>query len=106
MNSGKIVADGWTGRDGDIEGSTRGPRGPKKTKIRYFKIGLKEMYVFLFLIPFGFVDSPPFDLKSALYAKQSLLLGNRLNVNSSRAANTHPDISDISKVLPSHLMKN
>ena len=30
MNSGKIVADGWTGRDGDIEGSTRGPRGPKK----------------------------------------------------------------------------
>ena len=28
MNSGKIVAgrDGWTG----IEGSTRGPRGPKK----------------------------------------------------------------------------
>ena len=30
MNSGKIVADG-TGRDGwRIEGSTRGPRGPKK----------------------------------------------------------------------------
>ena len=31
MNSGKIVADG-TGRDGTggkIEGSTRGPRGPK-----------------------------------------------------------------------------
>ena len=27
MNSGKIVADGWTGRN--IEGSTRGPRGPK-----------------------------------------------------------------------------
>ena len=25
MNSGKIGADGWTG----IEGSTRGPRGPK-----------------------------------------------------------------------------
>ena len=33
MNSEKIVADGWTGRDGKIEGSTRGPRGPKnKTK--------------------------------------------------------------------------
>ena len=47
-------------------------------------MGLTEMYVFLFLIPFGFVDSPPFDLKSALYAKQSLLLGNRLNVNSSK----------------------
>ena len=32
MNSGKIVAGGWTGRDGtgEIEGSTRGPRGPKK----------------------------------------------------------------------------
>ena len=32
MNSGKIVAgrDGWTGRDGEIEGSTIGPRGPKK----------------------------------------------------------------------------
>ena len=28
MNSGKIVADG---RDGRIEGSTRGPRGPKKS---------------------------------------------------------------------------
>ena len=31
MNSGKIVAgrvDGWT--EGEIEGSTRGPRGPKK----------------------------------------------------------------------------
>ena len=31
MNSGKIVADGWTGRL-DIEGSTRGPRGPKKAQ--------------------------------------------------------------------------
>ena len=31
MNSGKIVADETGGRDGDIEGSTRGPRGPKKT---------------------------------------------------------------------------
>ena len=33
MNSGKIVAgrDGTSGRtDGEIEGSTRGPRGPKK----------------------------------------------------------------------------
>ena len=29
MNSGKIVADGWTGGRG-FEGSTRGPRGPKK----------------------------------------------------------------------------
>ena len=30
MKSGKIVADGRTGRvDGKIEGSTRGPRGPK-----------------------------------------------------------------------------
>ena len=27
MNSGKIGADGWTG--GEIEGSTRGPRGPE-----------------------------------------------------------------------------
>ena len=34
MNSGKIVADGWTGGrvDGEIKGSTRGPRGPKKQK--------------------------------------------------------------------------
>ena len=31
MNSGKIVADGWTGGRG-FEGSTRGPRGPKKKK--------------------------------------------------------------------------
>ena len=30
MNSGKIVAGGWTDGTGDIEGSTRGPRGPKK----------------------------------------------------------------------------
>ena len=29
MNSGKIVAGGWTDGTGDIEGSTRGPRGPK-----------------------------------------------------------------------------
>lgn len=56
----------------------------KMTKVKYFKMGLKEMYVPIFLIPFGFVNSPPFDLKSALYAKQSLLLGNRLNVNSSK----------------------
>ena len=28
MNSGKIVADGWTGGRTD-EGSIRGPRGPK-----------------------------------------------------------------------------
>ena len=31
MNSGKIVADGWTGGRG-FEGSTRGPRGPKNSK--------------------------------------------------------------------------
>ena len=31
MNSGKIVAGGWTDGTGDIEGSTRGPRGPKKS---------------------------------------------------------------------------
>ena len=30
MNSGKIVAGGWTDGTGEIEGSTRGPRGPKK----------------------------------------------------------------------------
>ena len=30
MNSGKIVADGRDGTGGKIEGSTRGPRGPKK----------------------------------------------------------------------------
>ena len=31
MNSGKIGADGTGGRDGTgIEGSIRGPRGPKK----------------------------------------------------------------------------
>ena len=30
MNSGKIVADGTGGTGGKIEGSTRGPRGPKK----------------------------------------------------------------------------
>ena len=29
MNSGKIVADGRDGTGGKIEGSTRGPRGPK-----------------------------------------------------------------------------
>ena len=33
MNSGKIVADGWT--DGKIEGSTRGSRGPKKFALGY-----------------------------------------------------------------------
>ena len=39
MNSGKIVADGRTGRvDGKIEGSTRGPRGPKKPQ--NMKVGL------------------------------------------------------------------
>ena len=38
MNSGKIGADGWTGRvDGwRIEGSTRGPRGPKKACTQTF----------------------------------------------------------------------
>ena len=30
INSGKIVADGRMGGRVDIEGSTRGPRGPKK----------------------------------------------------------------------------
>ena len=36
MNSGKIVADGRDGTGGKFEGSTRGPRGPKKmTIIRY-----------------------------------------------------------------------
>ena len=38
MNSGKIVADG-TGRvDGDIEGSTRGPRGPKNPTFDFVPI--------------------------------------------------------------------
>ena len=42
MNSGKIVADGWTGRDGwKIEGSTRGPRGPKK---QMQKSSIKAIY--------------------------------------------------------------
>ena len=31
MNSGKIVADGRDGTGGKFEGSTRGPRGPKKS---------------------------------------------------------------------------
>ena len=41
MNSGKIGADGWTGRDGtgEIEGSTRGPRGPKKENCTLANIG-------------------------------------------------------------------
>ena len=30
MSSGKIVADGRDGTGGKFEGSTRGPRGPKK----------------------------------------------------------------------------
>ena len=33
MNSGKIVADGRDGTGGKFEGSTRGPRGPKKDKV-------------------------------------------------------------------------
>ena len=36
MNSGKIVADGTGGRG--FEGSTRGPRGPKKLKQNDFSI--------------------------------------------------------------------
>ena len=31
MNSGKIVADGRDGTGGKIEGTTRGPRGPKNS---------------------------------------------------------------------------
>ena len=38
MNSGKIVADGWTGGRG-FEGSTRGPRGPKKLIDKHLKDG-------------------------------------------------------------------
>ena len=39
MNSGKIVADGRTGRvDGKIEGSTRGPRGPKNICCTFFSV--------------------------------------------------------------------
>ena len=30
--------DGWTGRDGKIEGSTRGPRGPKKSRRKYLPL--------------------------------------------------------------------
>ena len=33
MNSEKIGADGWTGGRTEIEGSIRGPRGPKNTLI-------------------------------------------------------------------------
>ena len=35
MNSGKIVADGREGTGGKIEGSTRGPRGPKNLAFKY-----------------------------------------------------------------------
>ena len=50
MNSGKIVADGWTGRDGwRIEGSTRGPRGPKnggsKVKVSYCCLVIYELNI-------------------------------------------------------------
>ena len=44
MNSGKIVADGRDGTGGKFEGSTRGPRGPKKQMLlsrrlrSYFKL--------------------------------------------------------------------
>ena len=34
MNSGKIVADGTGGRV-DIEGSTRGPRGPNNKEVSH-----------------------------------------------------------------------
>ena len=65
MNSGKIVADGWTGGRG-FEGSTRGPRGPKKdqTKQRqrlkktekkycsvYAKMILKGFFTFVWFKP-------------------------------------------------------
>ena len=38
MNSGKIVADGTGGTGGKIEGSTRGPRGPKKYCVTQLKL--------------------------------------------------------------------
>ena len=40
MNSGKIGADRWTG--GEIEGSTRGPRGPKKRKTLFNNFDISE----------------------------------------------------------------
>ena len=46
MNLGKIVAgrDGWTGgRDGEIEGSTRGPRGPKNGAERHLLLFSAKM---------------------------------------------------------------
>ena len=50
MNSGKIVAGGWTGRDGtgEIEGSTRGPRGPKNDIFVYLYLKVGHMVTGLF----------------------------------------------------------
>ena len=41
MNSGKIVADGTGGK---FEGSTRGPRGPKKSKQSNWSLLLSPEY--------------------------------------------------------------
>ena len=38
MNSGKVVAGGWV--DGEIEGSTRGPRGPENCNLCSFRVFL------------------------------------------------------------------
>ena len=49
MNSGKIVADGTGGRDGtgDIEGSTRGPRGPKNDILTAGGTTLRDFWDYL-----------------------------------------------------------
>ena len=44
MNSGKIVADGTGGRE--IEGSTRGPRGPKNHPVYLAKTALSMKNMF------------------------------------------------------------
>ena len=51
MNSGKIVADGRTGRvDGKIEGSTRGPHGPKKNIVKTNSVGTITIDIFNFSV--------------------------------------------------------
>ena len=71
MNSGKIVADGTGGTGGKIEGSTRGPRGPKNTllidmspKLPYLTIRsssnllvLNCVFVFVFVCVFVLISN-------------------------------------------------
>ena len=80
MNSGKIVAGGRDGWTGEIDGSTRGPRGPKNYTNQLNLRTVKTIFIYVgskinYTLPFFFSLNAFFHVNKG--TSQALVLGTR-----------------------------